>query len=132
MVSSQSVNGASDSFRLALAQINPTVGDIKGNTALIRAARATAAADRAALVAFPEPVLVGYPPEDLVLRPSLLAAIESALASLKADTADGGPALLVTAPMRTDGVVHNAVYLLADGEIQAIRTKHELPNYGVF
>jgi NAD+ synthase len=132
MVSSQSVNGASDSFRLSLAQINPTVGDIKGNTALIRAARATAAVDGAALVAFPELVLVGYPPEDLVLRPSLLAAIESALDSLKADTADGGPALLVTAPMRADGVVHNAVYLLADGEIQAIRTKHELPNYGVF
>jgi NAD+ synthase len=132
MVSSQSVNGASNSFRLALAQINPTVGDIKGNTVLIRAARATAAADGAALVAFPELVLVGYPPEDLVLRPSLLAAIESALDSLKADTADGGPALLVTAPMRADGVVHNAVYLLADGEIQAIRTKHELPNYGVF
>jgi NAD+ synthase len=132
MVSSQSVIGASDTFRLSLAQINPTVGDIKGNTALIRAARATAAADRAQLVAFPELVLVGYPPEDLVLRPSLLAAIESALDSLKADTADGGPALLVTAPMRADGAVLNAVYLLADGEIQAIRTKHELPNYGVF
>jgi NAD+ synthase len=132
MVSSQSVNGASDSFRLSLAQINPTVGDIKGNTALIRAARATAAADGAALVAFPELVLVGYPPEDLVLRPSLLTAIESALDGLKADTADGGPALLVTAPMRADGAVLNAVYLLADGGIQAIRTKHELPNYGVF
>jgi NAD+ synthase len=132
MVSSQSVNGATESFRLSLAQINPTVGDIKGNTALIRAARASAAADGAALVAFPELVLVGYPPEDLVLRPSLLAAIEGALDSLKADTADGGPALLVTAPMRADGAVLNAVYLLADGEIQAIRTKHELPNYGVF
>jgi NAD+ synthase len=132
MVSSQSVNGASDGFRLSLAQINPTVGDIKGNTALIRAARATAAADGAALVAFPELVLVGYPPEDLVLRPSLLTAIESALDGLKADTADGGPALLVTAPMRADGAVLNAVYLLADGGIQAIRTKHELPNYGVF
>jgi NAD+ synthase len=132
MVSSQNFAGASENFRLSLAQINPTVGDIKGNTALVRAARATAAADGAALVAFPELVLVGYPPEDLVLRPSLLAAVESALDSLKADTADGGPALLVTAPVRIDGVVHNAILLLADGEIQAVRTKHELPNYGVF
>ena len=132
MVSSQNVAGAPDHFRLSLAQINPTVGDIKGNTALVRAARATAAADGAALVAFPELVLVGYPPEDLVLRPSLLAAVENAIDSLKADTADGGPALLVTAPIRTDGVVRNAVLLLADGEIQAVRTKHELPNYGVF
>jgi NAD+ synthase len=132
MVSSQSVAGRSDTFRLALAQINPTVGDIKGNTALVRAARTAAATDGAALVAFPELVLTGYPPEDLVLRPSLLAAVEDALDGLKAETADGGPALLVTAPTRTDGTVYNAVLLLADGNIQAIRTKHELPNYGVF
>jgi len=132
MVSSQSVAGRSDTFRLALAQINPTVGDIKGNTALVRAARATAAADGAALVAFPELVLTGYPPEDLVLRPSLLAAVEDALDALKADTADGGPALLVTAPTRTEGTVYNAVFLLADGKVEAVRTKHELPNYGVF
>jgi len=124
MVSSQSVTGAPDTFRLSLAQINPTVGDIKGNTALVRAARAAAAADGAALVAFPELVLTGYPPEDLVLRPSLLAAVENALDALKADTADGGPALLVTAPTRTGGTVYNAVFLLADGRVQAIRTKH--------
>jgi len=132
MVSSQSAAGRSDTFRLALAQVNPTVGDIKGNTALVRAARATAARDGAALVAFPELVLTGYPPEDLVLRPSLLAAVEDALDALKADTADGGPALLVTAPTRTDGTVYNAVFLLADGKVLAVRTKHELPNYGVF
>jgi NAD+ synthase len=132
MVSSHNVAGRSDTFRLALAQINPTVGDIKGNTALVRAARATAAANEAALVAFPELVLTGYPPEDLVLRPSLLAAVEDALDALKTDTADGGPALLVTAPSRTEGAVHNAVFLLADGRVQAVRAKHELPNYGVF
>jgi NAD+ synthase len=119
-------------FRLSLAQINPTVGDITGNTALVRAARASAAADGADLVAFPELVLTGYPPEDLVLRPSLLGAVEDALDALKADTADGGPALLVTAPSRADGMVRNAVFLLADGIVQAVRTKHELPNYGVF
>ena len=132
MVSSQSAAASADTFRLSLAQINPTVGDIRGNTALVRAARATAAADGAALVAFPELVLTGYPPEDLVLRPSLLAAVEEALDALKAETADGGPALLVTAPTRTDGAVYNAVFLLADGKVLAVRTKHELPNYGVF
>ena len=129
MVSSQS---APDLFRLSLAQVNPTVGDIKGNAALIRAARATAAADGAMLVVFPELVLVGYPPEDLVLRPSLLSAVEEALEGLAADTADGGPALLVTAPLRSGAAVFNAIFLLADGEIRAVRTKHELPNYGVF
>jgi NAD+ synthase len=132
MVSSQSVLRAPGSFRLSMAQVNPTVGDIQGNTALIRAARATAAADDASLVAFPELVLVGYPPEDLVLRPSLLTAVENALESLAAETADGGPALLVTAPLRSDGAVYNAIFLLADGRVQAVRTKHELPNYGVF
>jgi NAD+ synthase len=131
MVSSQNPAGAS-TFRLSLAQINPTVGDIKGNTALVRAARTAAAADGAALVAFPELVLTGYPPEDLVLRPSLLAEVEAALDLLKADTADGGPALLVTAPTRNGSSVYNAVFLMDDGEIQAVRTKHELPNYGVF
>jgi NAD+ synthase len=121
-----------EGLRLALAQLNPTVGDIDGNARLIREARARAAVDRADLVVFPELVLVGYPPEDLVLRPSLLEAAERALAALAEETVDGGPALLVTAPWRSGGAVYNAVFLLADGGVQAVRTKHELPNYGVF
>lgn len=119
-------------LRLALAQINPTVGDIPGNAELVRYARRTAAAQGADLVAFPELVLVGYPPEDLVLRPSLLEAVDRHLAILAAETADGGPALLVTSPARLEGRVYNAVHLLADGRIEATRTKRELPNYGVF
>jgi NAD+ synthase len=99
---------------------------------MIRAARAKGREARADLVAFPELMLVGYPPEDLVLRPSLLDAAEKALNGLAGETADGGPALLVTAPHRVDGLVYNAVFLLADGAVQAVRTKHELPNYGVF
>ena len=119
-------------FRLALAQVDPTVGDVTGNTQLVRDARAKAATDSADLVIFPELVLVGYPPEDLVLRPSLLDAVDGAVATLAAETADDGPALLVTAPTRAEGGVQNAVFLLADGAIQAVRAKHELPNYGVF
>ncbi len=119
-------------FRLALAQLDPTVGDVAGNAALVRKARAKAASDGAHLVAFSELVLVGYPPEDLVLRPSLLDAVDRELAALAKETAAGGPALLVTAPTRAAGGVQNAVFLLADGAIQAVRAKHELPNYGVF
>ena len=119
-------------FRLALAQLDPTVGDVAGNAALVRKARAQAAADKAHLVVFSELVLVGYPPEDLVLRPSLLDAVEREIAALAAETAADGPALLVTAPTRAAGGVQNAVFLLADGAVQAVRAKHELPNYGVF
>jgi len=119
-------------LRIALAQLDPAVGDVRGNAARIRAARAKAAADSADLVVFAELVLVGYPPEDLVLRPSLLDAVEAELKALAGETADGGPALLVTAPWRNNGSVYNAVFLLADGATQAVRAKHELPNYGVF
>jgi NAD+ synthase len=119
-------------LRLALAQLNPIVGDIGGNAALARAARATARAQGADLVAFPELLLTGYPPEDLVMRPSLLSAVDDAIASLAAETADGGPALLMTAPYRNAGALYNAVYLLSDGAVRGVRTKRELPNYGVF
>lgn len=119
-------------MRIALAQTNPTVGAISGNLALIRAARAQAAAQGADLVVFSELVLCGYPPEDLVLKPLMLDAVESALADLAADTADGGPALLVGAPIRIDGKLHNAALLLDAGQRQAVRLKHDLPNYGVF
>jgi len=119
-------------FRLALAQLNPTVGDVGGNAALVRKARADAAKAGAHLVVFSELVLTGYPPEDLVLRPSLLDAVEREIAALAALTGDDGPGLLVTAPARVTGGVANAVFLLDDGRTQAVRTKHELPNYGVF
>jgi NAD+ synthase len=123
---------APDSLRIALAQLNPTVGDVPGNVKLMRAARAEAAAAGADLVAYTELVVVGYPPEDMVLRPALQAAAEAAVAALAAETADGGPAMLVGSPWREDGQLYNAALLLADGAIQARRYKHELPNYGVF
>ncbi len=121
-----------ESLVIALAQINPVVGDLDGNLRRIRQARATAAAGGAALVVYPELTVSGYPPEDLVLKAAFLDAVEAAVESLAADTADGGPALLVGAPWRVDGVCRNAALLLDHGRVAATRLKHHLPNYGVF
>ena len=117
---------------IALAQIDPTVGDIAGNLAKIRAARAQAAAAGAGLVLLPELVVSGYPPEDLVLKPAFQAACRAAVESLAADTADGGPGLIVGAPWVDGGKLHNAACVLDGGRIQTVRFKHHLPNYGVF
>src|SRR5262245_1198355 len=119
-----------DTLTLGLAQLNPTVGDIAGNLAKLRRTR-EASTGRCELLVCGELVMIGYPPEDLVLRPSVLAATKQAIEDLAADTTSG-PAILVTAPLAQDGCVYNAVLLLAEGRIAAIRYKHELPNYGVF
>ena len=116
---------------IACAQVNPTVGDVRGNAALIRRIRDDAAAQHADLVVFPELVLVGYPPEDLVLRPALVEAARSALGELQRESAGGGPGLAVGLPWKGENGVHNAVALIADGNAE-LRFKHELPNYGVF
>ncbi|MGH6952571.1 MAG: NAD+ synthase [Alphaproteobacteria bacterium] len=121
-----------DTLSIALAQINPTVGDIEGNARRIRAARAEAARGGAEIVVFSELVLPGYPPEDLVLRPRFQAAVERAVAALAAETADGGPAVVLGALRRENGALYNAAYVLDRGEIAAVRLKHDLPNYGVF
>ena len=121
-----------DTLSIALAQINPTVGDIDGNLATIRHAREEAARKGADLVVFPELAVCGYPPEDLVLKPFFQDRVEAATRHLAAETADGGPALLVGAPWREDGRLYNAALLLDGGEVAAVRYKHDLPNYGVF
>lgn len=118
-----------DRLVISLAQINPVVGDVRGNLARIRAARAEAGA--ADLVVFPELCLSGYPPEDLVLKPFFLESVEQAVAELAAETV-GGPALLVGAPWRQDGRTYNAILLLDAGKVEAAQFKVELPNYGVF
>jgi NAD+ synthase len=121
-----------DTLVIALAQINPVVGDISGNLDRVRRARKDAASRGADLVVFPELCLAGYPPEDLVLKGAFLQEAEDAANTLAADTADGGPGLLVGAPWRAEGKRHNAALLLDGGRIAAIRFKHHLPNYGVF
>ncbi len=117
-------------LKIALAQINPVVGDIKGNVALIAAARAKASG--ADLVVTPELSVCGYPPEDLVYREAFLDEVARGVAELAALTADGGPGLLVGAPWREHELVYNTVLLLDGGKIVTTRTKHHLPNYGVF
>jgi NAD+ synthase len=117
---------------IGLAQIDCTVGDIAGNVARARAARAEAAAFGADLVMFSELFISGYPPEDLVLKPAFLEACRAACEEIAAGTGDGGPAILVGLPWGENGHCYNAYALLDKGRIEAIRFKADLPNYGVF
>src|SRR3954467_11164860 len=121
-----------DRLAIALAQLNPTVGDVQGNAEKVRRARATAAAQGADVVMFPELFIAGYPPEDLVLKPAFQAACRTAVEALARETADGGPAVLVGAPWVDDGKLYNAYLLLEGGKVTAARYKVDLPNYGVF
>jgi NAD+ synthase len=121
-----------DSFKLALAQLNPVVGDIDGNVEKAREIRAKAAAAGAQLLAFPELYLTGYPIEDLALKPALQQAAREACEMLAGETVDGGPAMLIGLPWGEPPFVYNAVALLDGGRIEALRYKYNLPNYGVF
>jgi NAD+ synthase len=123
---------SADRLAIAVAQLNPIVGDIPGNLARARTARASAARDGADLVAFSELFIAGYPPEDLVLKPAFQAACRAAVETLARETSDGGPAVLIGTPWVDDNKLYNAYALLADGRIKAVRFKVNLPNYGVF
>ena len=121
-----------DTLTITLAQMNQSVGDIAGNAAAMLAARERARAAGADLIVFPEMQLVGYPAEDLVLKPAFVARATEELAAMAQVTADGGPAMLVGSIFVVDGALHNGVALLDSGKVAAIRLKHELPNYGTF
>jgi NAD+ synthase len=121
-----------DRLAIAVAQLNPTVGDVAGNLRLARKARARAAADGADVIAFPELFIAGYPPEDLVLKPAFQAACRAAVERFARETDDGGPAALIGTPWVEDNKLYNAYALVAGGRIEAIRFKVDLPNYGVF
>ncbi len=120
----------SDVLSIALAQIDPTVGDVPGNLRRILDARGRAG--RVDLVVFPELAIAGYPPEDLVLKDAFLDVVAEAIGTLATATADGGPAMLVGAPWRVGSRRYNAALLLDGGRITATVLKHHLPNYGVF
>jgi NAD+ synthase len=121
-----------DTLAIALAQLNPTVGAVEANLAKARTARREARAQGADLVLFPELYMSGYPPEDLVLRPSFVAACRQAVEALAQDTSDGGPAVLMGTPWADNGALYNSVVLLDGGKVEAVRLKYDLPNYGVF
>ncbi|MGN6308129.1 MAG: NAD+ synthase [Xanthobacteraceae bacterium] len=118
-------------FKITLAQLNPTVGDIAGNAAKAREARAQAKAAGADLLVLPELFIAGYPPEDLVLKPAFQAACRAAIEDLARESVDG-PAMLIGSPWVDNGKLYNACALLAEGRIAALRYKVNLPNYGVF
>src|SRR5271165_7262625 len=116
-------------MRLALCQMNATVGDIAGNADRIRAGIAAAREAEAELVLFPELALTGYPPEDLLLKEHFLADARAALERLASEI--DGVVALVGFPERAEDVF-NAAAVLAEGAVRAIYRKVYLPNYGVF
>jgi len=123
---------APDRLVIAIAQLDPTVGDIAGNLARAREARAKAEAKGADLVVFSELFIAGYPPEDLVLKRAFQNAAKAAVETLAAETADGGPAVIIGVPWESDGKPYNAAAYCDGGTIAGLTFKHELPNYGVF
>jgi NAD+ synthase len=120
------------SLRIACAQLNPVVGDLTGNAAMVRAAYSEAQRQKADLAVFPELFVCGYPPEDLVLKPAFVQACMETVRGLAKITEGGGPALIIGTPWAEDGKVYNAVALLAAGKIETLRYKVNLPNYSVF
>jgi NAD+ synthase len=121
-----------DHLKIALAQANPVLGNISNNVRLAKEFRQEAEALGADLVVYPELFLTGYPPEDLVLKPAFQRAAQAAMDELAELTGDGGPAMLMTAPLVEDGKLYNGVCLLERGQVSARRFKSKLPNYGVF
>jgi NAD+ synthase len=114
---------------ISIAQLNPTVGDLDGNLHHARKALEKCPA-HTDLVIFPELFVCGYPPEDLVLKPSFLDAVEKAIEGFAKEITTTH--ILMPCPWRQDGKTYNAVHLIGDGKILHTRFKHHLPNYGVF
>ena len=121
----------SEKLNIVMAQLNLLVGDIDGNTARIIGAAKRAAVDFAAdVVVFPELALTGYPPEDLLLRPSLKLRVEKALQHILQESID--PILVIGFPESAGGAVYNSLLVAKQGEIVAEYRKQCLPNYQVF
>ena len=121
-----------DTLKIALAQLNPVVGDLAGNAARLRQTRAQAAAKGADLVIYSELFITGYPPEDLVRKPAFAAAARAMVEQLAPETGDGGPGVIVGTVWPEEGRLYNSIALLDGGRVQAVRHKVDLPNYGVF
>jgi NAD+ synthase len=120
-----------DRFRLTLAQLNPTVGDLAGNARLARAAWEEARTVGADLVALPEMFITGYNTQDLVQKPAFHQAAIAAIEALARDCAEG-PALAIGGPALEGAGLYNAYYVLQGGAVRARVLKHHLPNETVF
>ena len=118
-------------FRLTLAQLNPTVGDIAGNAAKARDAWAKGKAAGADMVMLPEMFLVGYQTQDLILKGAFERDTQAALVEL-ADACSDGPMLGIGGPLREGEKLHNAYYILKGGAVHATTRKYFLPNFNVF
>ncbi len=124
---------ASSDLVIGLVQLDVVVGDIEGNARrALEAAQAAAARDGARLVVLPELALLGYPPDDLLLRPDLPERIERGLEHIAAVLADTGIAVLIGVPQWQDGACFNSAVVLDGGERAVTVHKRCLPNYGVF
>ena len=121
-----------DTLLFAIAQLNPTAGDIAGNTAKLINARNEAAVRDAHILVAPECYISGYQVDDLVLLDGFLETVAAAIDELAALTADGGPAVIVGAPRRHEGRIFNSVFVLDEGRVTAIRDKAKLAIGGVF
>ncbi|MBX7147061.1 MAG: NAD+ synthase [Alphaproteobacteria bacterium] len=121
-----------ENFSFALAQINPKVGDIKGNASLINDYYQRALKAKADLVIFPELALIGYPPEDLIFQPNLQQDCYFALQKLSNQTLNKSCAILLGAPWFEEGNIYNSAIFMSSGHIQNIIRKVVLPNYGIF
>lgn len=119
-----------DDLTFILAQINPTIGDLSGNAKKIT--DVINAHHDADIIIFPELVLSGYPPEDLVLRPAFIADVEQHLQNICNATREFKSLALISAPIMQDQHIYNAVAVISDGAIQHVIPKHHLPNYDVF
>lgn len=118
-------------LRIAIAQLNPTLGAIEQNVAMARQAHADAKALGADLVVFSELFVTGYPPEDLVLKPAFAQAARVAVEDLARELTDG-PGLLIGTVWPEDGKTYNAAVVIDGGRVVGVRYKVDLPNYGVF
>lgn len=125
------MSAMTETFRLTLAQLNPTVGAIDANADKVRAAYAEAKAAGADMIVFPELFLIGYQPQDLVMKPALVNTAMAKAEELAALTVDG-PAIGVGAPYFYGDALYNGYWILAEGRVKQVLRKHHLPNYKVF